>query len=187
MLSIRNLFMIAATLVAATFCLSKPLVAQDAERIETLFERLSDPEAPDWESVAENIMEEWAKSGSRTITYLHQRGVEALEADDLPAAREHLSAAIDHAPEFGQAYFARGNVYYQMGELGLSLEDFTRAVALIPKHFEAYHGIGAILEQMDELDAAFKAYKFSWSLNPHGAELKAALERLEAKIDGRDT
>jgi len=100
---------------------------------------------------------------------------------------EHLSAAIDHAPHFGQAYFSRGTIYFQIDEYGLALEDLIKAVSYHENHFEAYFGIAMVLEAMDESEAALAALRQSYALNPHRENLTDFIERLKIEVEGHDT
>ena len=161
-------------------------MADKAARLESLLTRLADPQEQDWEPVAEEIMDIWGQPGSRSMSYLLERSITAAENDNIEAAIEHATAAIDHAPGFGQAYFARGNAFAQIGEFGLALADFTSAISLLPSHFEAYHGIGYTLEQMGEYDGALQAYRQSHALNPHMETVLDSIARLEARVEGSD-
>lgn len=174
-------------LVLLTFTLSQAYAADQSERLETLLERLADPADAEGEWVSEQVMELWAESGSRTTSYLYQRGLKAAREDNLAVAVEHFSAAIDHAPKFAQAYFSRGNMFLQQGEHGLAMEDFLRAVAFVPDHFEAYFGLGVTLEALGETKGALRAMRRSFALNPHREDLADYIERLEIEVEGRKT
>ncbi len=174
-------------LVLLTLTLGHASAADKSERLETLLQRLADPADAEGEWVSEQVMDLWAESGSRTTSYLYQRGLKAAREDNLAVAVEHFSAAIDHAPEFAQAYFSRGNMFLQQGEHGLALEDFMRAIAFVPDHFEAYFGLGVTLEAMGEEEAALRAMRRSFALNPHREDLADSIERLEIEVEGRKT
>ena len=83
---------------------------------------------------------------SAAIDLLLRRGQDALEAGDAPAAIEHLTAAIDHAPDFAEAYAARAGAYYLTNRAGPAIDDLRQALVLNPHHWEALSGFAIVLE-----------------------------------------
>jgi hypothetical protein len=53
--------------------------------------------------IEREIWNEWSKSGSPAMDLLLQRGRDAMEAGDMTAAIEHLTALVDHAPTLPKA------------------------------------------------------------------------------------
>lgn len=157
----------------------------DAAHLEELYERLQDPELNNWESVEQEIWSEWARSGSPSIDLLYSRGQEALQADDAKAAVEHFSAAIDHAPDFAEAYNGRATAFFQMERFGLSLSDIEMTLALNPRHFGAMTGLGLILEALDRKADALSAYRAVTAIHPHSPNVQESIEKLEAQLEGQ--
>ena len=110
----------------------------------------------------------------------------ALASGDIPSAVDHLSALIDHAPDFAEGYNMRATAYFQMGELGLSLADVAKTLALNPRHFGALSGLGMIFEELNELDKALEVYRAALKLNPHLASVQEAVKRLDAQLGGQE-
>jgi len=152
--------------------------------LETLYERLRDPETRNWEAVEEDIWEIWAQSGSETVDLLLRRGQHAMEQDDNTAAIEHFSAAIDHAPGFAEAYNARATAFYEMERLGLSLADIEMTLALNPRHFGAMTGLALILEALERPEDALSAYRAVFAIHPHRPNVIEAIEKLEVQLQG---
>lgn len=155
------------------------------EELAELMGQIADPELSNVEPVDQRIRALWAQSGSASADLLLERGLEALEKENLIVAVEHLSALIDHAPEFAEAWNARATVFFRMEEFGLSLSDVENALALNPNHYGALAGLAIMLEQLGETEDALKAYRATQSLNPHREQINEAVERLQVEVDGQ--
>lgn len=154
-------------------------------QLERLYDRLSDPETSNWREVEQEIWSRWAQSGSATADLLLQRGREALEAGEMREAIEHLTAAIDHAPDFAEAYNARATAYYEQGLYGPSMFDIEATLRLNPRHFGAMMGLGSILEQIGAERDALSVYRAVELVHPHRDSLHEALERLQTTLDAK--
>ena len=158
---------------------------QDARaRLALLMERLKAPDLPNWEQVVEEIRAIWSKSGSDTMDLLLERGRDAIERQDYRAAVAHLSALIDHDPEFAEAWNSRAIAWFHLGHFGLALADISRALDLNPRHFGALAGLGLIYEETGHPEAALRAYEAAGRLNPHDPQIRQALERIRRALGG---
>jgi len=155
-----------------------------AEPLDRLYAELADPENAQWQRTQADILREWSRSGSPAMDLLLRRGKEAMEAGDLAAAIEHLTALTDHAPEFAEGWNARATAYYLSGQVGPSVSDIGRALALNAHHFGALDGLGMILEELGQDEAAIRAYRASLAIHPHQQTIHEALDRLERKTTG---
>lgn len=165
--------------------LSGAAVAQTST-LDDLFLQLADPELEDAEDIENQIWTEWSKSGSASADLLLERGREAMQTGDYDLAVEHLSALIDHAPDFAEGYNARATAYFQTGEYGLSVQDIEATLALNPRHFGALSGLAMILEEFGLDDEALRAYRSVNSIHPHRPNVKEAIERLDKELAGTD-
>jgi tetratricopeptide (TPR) repeat protein len=152
--------------------------------LDELFNELQDPENKDWKASEQKIWREWSKSGSIAMDHLLQRGILAMQKRHLRKAVEHFSAAIDHAPDFAEAWNKRATVFYLMDEFGLSMSDIRQTLLLNPRHFGAMAGLGSILEQLDRPKDALSVYQRSFEVHPNQNGVKEAIKRLEAKVKG---
>lgn len=173
--------------VTATFAsalLIGAVLADDAE-LEALHEGLLNAQEADAEQISGRIYEIWSKSGSDSMDLLLERGREALTAGDTKLAIEHLTALVDHAPDFAEAYNARATAYFQAGKYGPSLEDIRRTLQLNPRHFGALSGMALILEEIGRPEDALAAWREVETINPNQQGLTDALVRLERQVEGR--
>lgn len=173
--------------VAATVLAARVAVAQEAadDPLADLFIALEGAEGEAASAIELKIIEEWSRSGSAAMDLLLERGRDAMEEEDWELAIEHLSALVDHSPQFAEGWNARATAHFQAGRLGLSLADIEQTLALNPRHFGALSGLGIIMEQLGEEEAALKAWREVEKLSPGRPDLDETIERLERQTLGQ--
>lgn len=127
----------------------------------------------------------WDKSGSASADLLLERGRDALEAGDIHAAIEHLTALTDHAPDFAEGWHARASVFFGMERYGLALADLEHALTLNPNNYDAIYGLGLIFEALERPEQAYAAYARALAIHPHHEEVTKAVNRLKPQIAGK--
>lgn len=154
--------------------------ANEADRaeLERLLAELTQSEASDAPRIINRISRLWGRSGSATADLMLERGREAMEGQNFIVAVEHLTALINHSPEFAEGWNARATVYFMMGEYGLSVADIAETLKRNPVHFGALAGLGMIYEEVGYLEQAYAAYRAAQSVNPHMENVNRAVERL---------
>lgn len=161
-------------------------LAQDAVKLDGLFERLKTAEAAEAGRIEREIWIEWSKSGSPAEDLLLQRGKDALDMGDYPAAIEHFTAIIDHDPDFAEAWNARATAYYMAGEFGPSVADIGKVLTLNPRHFGALSGLAMILEESGKPEKALDVYRAALAIHPHLQGATEAVERLSKEAEGQE-
>ena len=58
-------------------------------------------------------------------------------------------------------------------------------LTLNPRHFGALTGLGAIFEELERPEQALEVYRAALAINPHGAGLQEAIDRLQAPLQGQ--
>ena len=159
-------------------------VEQAMSRLDSLFNELQDPATVNWEQTERLIWTEWSRSGSRAMDLLLDRGTEAMRQGNLPAAVDHFSALIDHAPDFAEAWNKRATVFFMMEEYGLSVADIEQTLVLNPRHFGAMAGLASILEEIGRPKDALTAYENALAVHPRLAGAQDAIERLKLAVNG---
>ena len=154
--------------------------------LDDLFSRLPAAEGREAERIEREIWIEWSKSGSPAMDLLLERGRNAM-AEGMPdVAVEHLTALIDHAPDFAEGWNARATAYFQTGDFGPSVSDIGRVLTLNPRHFGALAGLGMIFEQLEQPEKALEVYRAALAINPHLTDVKDSVERLQQAVGGQD-
>lgn len=157
-----------------------------AERLDALHAKLAEPGRKDAARIEADIQRLWGQSGSPAMDLLLRRAQEAIEAEDLPAALDHLNAAIDHDPGFAEAWNLRGSVFYLMNEYALALNDIEHVLALEPRHFGAMEGLAMIFVETDHPETALRVVERARAVNPNRESLAEAEARLERDLGASD-
>ena len=164
----------------------QPLVETPAQILDRLFSELADPANDNWQYTEQNIWIQWSKSGSPAMDLLLERGRQAMALGDYAGAIEHLTALIDHDPEFAEGWNARATAYFQAGLFGPSIEDVRHVLLLNPRHFGAMAGLGMMLEEMDKPADALTAFEAAQAIHPRQPGVLDAIARLHRQLDGQD-
>ena len=155
-------------------------------RLDALFERLAAAETGSHQRAEQEILRLFATARSDTANLLIQRGREARGDENAARAIAHAGAAIDHFPDFAEAFNLRATAFYSMGRMGQSLADIEQVLAREPRHFGALTGLAVILEGMGRDEDALAAYREAARWNPHMERVNDAIERLAPRVDGSD-
>ncbi len=169
--------------VAAFFC-GFSAVASAQSTTDDFLDRLADPELRNWEVVEGEVYQRWQLSGSPTADYLLRRGMAAMEDEDFDAAYDHLTALVDHAPEFAEGWNARATLFFEMNMFGPAIADIQRVLALEPRHFGALAGLGLILEDMGDTQRALQAYEAAHAIHPNQPDIERLLNTLRTRLEG---
>ena len=121
-------------------------IEDSTRRLDELFVLLKEADPEDFLEIERDIVDIWTDSGSAAMNLLLERGRLAMLDQNYPKAIEHLSALIDHAPEFAAGWNARATVYYFTDEYTLAISDIRQTLFLNPRHFGALNGLGLIFE-----------------------------------------
>lgn len=167
------------------FVLTLPATAQDSTELDALFAGLATADADAARQIEGRIYEIWSQSGSPSMDLLLGRGRDALAEGDTKRAIEHLSALVDHAPDFAEAWNARATAWYQMGLYGPALDDIRQTLTLNPRHFGAMSGLALILEEMGMEENALEVWREVEKISPQREGLAEAVRRLELSVEGR--
>jgi tetratricopeptide (TPR) repeat protein len=174
---------VAAFMLLFVPCL--PAMAQST-KLDALFSQLKSADESDAAMIEAEIYIEWSKSGSPAMDLLLQRGQDAMAEGQPDIAVEHLTALIDHAPDFAEAWNSRATAYYQLGELGPSVADIGHVLTLNPQHFGALAGLGSIFEELEKPQQALEVYKAALKIDPHAPGVNDAIKRIEEDLQGKD-
>ncbi|MBF9032097.1 tetratricopeptide repeat protein [Rhodobacterales bacterium HKCCE3408] len=174
------------SVVAALFvAVAGAASAQTDDRLTDLLDRLADPDTQNWEIVEQEIIQRWAISGSATADLLLSLGTAALDEGETQVAISHLTALVDHAPEFAEGWNARATAYYRAGLYGPAIYDIQHVLALNPNHFGAMIGLGIMLEDMGRSEEALEVFRAVHAIHPHRPDVEGAIQRIEHSLEGQ--
>jgi tetratricopeptide (TPR) repeat protein len=163
---------------------SQPLVAQ-TERLDQLFAELSQSDEAGSLRIEQQIIAEWAKSGSAAMDLLLRRGQDALDAGAPEAALDHFSALVDHAPDFAEGYYQRATAFYLLDEIGPAMADLEEVLTRNPRHFEAMRGLAVMMEETGRPEAALELYDMILQIVPYSAQTRDDRARLHQQLGGQ--
>ncbi len=132
------------------------------------------------------IERQWSQSGSTSLDMLLRRGREAMEAEQIEIAIEHLTAVTDHAPDFAEGWHARATAYFRKGLYGPALDDLQRALILNPDNYNAMFGLGVMFQEFGDYRRAEEAFQHVLTLHPHHENASTALASLKREGIGRE-
>lgn len=107
---------------------------------------------------AVNDLEEAYSLGDSSITLHMNLGMCYFNLDLSDKARSEFTSIIEKFPNEARAYFARGDLLLDLGELEPALKDLSRAIELQPEDAEAHNSLGVTLRLMQNYPDAIAAY-----------------------------
>lgn len=152
--------------------------------LESLFERLADPDNENWERTQAQIYAVWNGSGSPSMDFIAERADKAVAEQDHDTALIFLNDLTRLAPDFAEGWNKRATVYFLREEYGRSLDDIARVLALEPRHFGAYSGLGIILDRLGDKEGALEAYRRAIAIHPHLPGAAEGIKKLTREVEG---
>lgn len=126
-----------------------------------------------------SLLEMWQHAaGQQAFRYL-QVAQKAVEKRDFELALEVLNRVVKKYPDFAEGWNRRGTLYWQLGQIDLSLADGKRVLALNPDHFGAWQGVGLCHFKRGEFDLAARAIRVSLRIHPHNDNALEFLKKCE--------
>ncbi len=113
---------------------------------------------------------------------LFAQGVKELNAEKFDTALEAFEQVTTLAPDFADAHYHLGLVYYQKSEFQKAIEAFTRTLELLPRDINALIKLGLASHKAGDIDAAdtrtkrafyeqaVAAYQTALDIRPHNVE-----------------
>src|SRR6185503_920394 len=92
--------------------------------------------------------------------------LELHEAGKLAEAVREYDKVIKAHPKLAEAYFNRGNAYYDLGLDQQAIKDYSQVIRLNPKDAEAYYNRGNANRRSKMQQAALSDYSAAIKLNP---------------------
>jgi tetratricopeptide (TPR) repeat protein len=98
---------------------------------------------------------------------------------DAAKAVAGLTALIQKAPRFAEAYNQRAILYFQAAKYDLAIADCETVLKLNPYHFGAAGGLARSYMKVKKPRAALKAYRTAYRINPSLEDVGDAIRFLE--------
>ena len=120
----------------------------------------------------DQVYEPNQSSGSSSMAEantLFRAGNVSLRYGDFGAAVREYAHAIRIAPEFAEAYNARGMAYRKIADLQKALQDYTMALNLNPQLAAAYNNRGIVYKEIRQFESALSDFGNAIDLEPKNA------------------
>jgi tetratricopeptide (TPR) repeat protein len=106
---------------------------------------------------------------------LNNEGVAMRDAGRLYESASKFRAAIELWPDFRDAHFNLGVVYYRMGMPDSAAANFERAIEEDPTYAEARYNLGIVYDSIGDYERAESEYREALGLNPNHTKALANL------------
>ncbi len=170
---------IIAVLILLVYSLASP-ADQNDPALDRLFERLTittnDEEAS---NITREIWQRWTANDDPEVSQLMQTGIRALNYSTYRRALQSFDRVIEMAPEFAEGWNKRATLYYHIKEYRRSIDDIKETLRLEPRHFGAWSGLGLVSIAQENYSGALAAFKKALSINPHIANIRRYVQKLE--------
>ncbi len=170
---------IIAVLLLLVYSLASP-ADQNDPALDRLFERLtittSEEEAS---NITREIWQRWTANDDPAVSQLMQTGIRALNYSTYRRALQSFDRVIEMAPEFAEGWNKRATLYYHIKEYRRSIDDIKETLRLEPRHFGAWSGLGLVSIAQENYSGALAAFKKALSINPHIANIRRYVQKLE--------
>ena len=170
---------IIAVLMLLVYSLASP-ADQNDPALDRLFERLtittSDEEAS---NITREIWQRWTANDDPAVSQLMQTGIRALNYSTYRRALQSFDRVNEMAPEFAEGWNKRATLYYHIKEYRRSIDDIKETLQLEPRHFGAWSGLGLVSIAQENYSGALAAFKKALSINPHIANIRRYVQKLE--------
>jgi tetratricopeptide (TPR) repeat protein len=155
--------------------------------VEALLVALHDDDARVRALAEHAIWSVWLRSGDAEADALVRKGMVHMEAQQMGAALDAFTRAIERRPDFAEAWNKRATAYFLLGDFDQSLKDCDQVLQRNSNHFGALAGCGAIYAQREDLERALDFLQRAYELNPNveGVEVALALVRHRLGKTGR--
>jgi tetratricopeptide (TPR) repeat protein len=110
----------------------------------------------------------------------------ALDLHDSGKVKEAIQEydkVIKAQPKLAEAYFNRGNAYYDLEQYQQAIKDYSQAIRLNPKDAEAYYNRGNAYRRLKQDPAALNDYSAAIKINPD--DTRSYINRGSIHFDAR--
>ena len=156
---------------------------QNDPRLDVLFSRLQT--SHDFRRIqhyTQEIWRIWSIHDNSDAREELEEGVAELYDEDYTASLWHLNSAIDHVPQFAEAWNSRAVFYFRQGNYVASLADIEQTLKLEPRHFGALVGRGQCYFRLHKYKQALDSFERALAINPWLYQAQRNVDVLKALV-----
>ena len=102
---------------------------------------------------------------------------------DYLAAIEDFTKAIQINPDDGDAYFYRGNAFYELGDKPEAIEDYTQAIKINENDADAYINRGSLRDELGDTQGAVADFQVAADLYQKAGNVQEHKDTKEKILD----
>jgi tetratricopeptide (TPR) repeat protein len=121
----------------------------------------------------------WCRSGRVDLDARLAQAVVTMERRDFAGAESQLTALIEAAPEWAEAWNKRATVRYLAADYPGSIADCRETLARTPHHFGALAGQGLCHMALEQYGPAAAMFRRALEVHPH---LQAVRQNLRSAL-----
>jgi Flp pilus assembly protein TadD len=121
----------------------------------------------------------WCRSGQRELDRQLTEAVAAMERRDFGGAERLLTALVEAAPEWAEAWNKRATVRYLAADYDGSIADCRETLGRKPHHFGALAGQGLCHMALSQFGPAAAMFRRALAVHPH---LEAVRQNLRSAL-----
>jgi len=115
----------------------------------------------------------------------YNSGLQALDARQLPLARERLDLAYSYSPRNAEINFAEGNLHLALGETSVAKGYYLSTLRLDPAHTGAYNNLGVLALEESRWELASRFFRHALINTPNNAKVYFLLAQAELRLGHR--
>lgn len=105
-----------------------------------------------------------------TAKTFYDIGMENSKNAEYSEAIDAFEHAIKLKPDYAEAHFGLGNVYYSLHRYTEAIDEYKNAVEAKPEYFDAHVTLGVVSSMLSRYDEAIDAFKKAVKIKPKNAE-----------------
>ncbi len=121
----------------------------------------------------------WCRSGRAELDARLAEAIAAMERRDIAGSIQLLTALIDAAPQWAEAWNKRATARYLTGDYAGAIADCVETLARTPHHFGALAGQGLCHMALEQYVPAAALFRRALDVHPH---LEAVRRNLRAAL-----
>ena len=154
--------------------LSEEPSQQDIQDLTELFDR------GEFQQVLDEARE-FSKIFSNSLVLMNLEAAANAQLGNYSESIEQYRKIISLAPDYAEAHYNLGSVFWDMGDRDKSMQSYQRAIKSKPDYAEAFNTIGVLMQDMRDSNEAIKYFRqaimidenFSEAYNNLGVALKS--------------
>jgi Tfp pilus assembly protein PilF len=115
----------------------------------------------------------------------YNSGLQALDAQQLPLARERLDLAYAYSPHNAEINFAEGNLHLALDETSVAKAYYLSTLRLDPAHTGAYNNLGVLALEESRWELARRFFQHALANAPNNPKVYFLLAQAELRLGHR--